>query len=171
MGKYSLSFDTAETPRDVRNLEDFLLRNRGTYNRAIHEQWVAETCIPAIERGERRALLWQQAGKVVGDAIVVPLGVDCATIKHFRVAPEEWLARRGMGDFLMRQAVAEATEMLIDSGSVSSSANAVTLYLDTTLGNPAQTFFERHGFQPVEYAELYEPGKTEVVMEKMVMLA
>ena len=170
MGKYSLSFDTAESAQDIRSLEDFLLCNRGSYNQAIYEQWLAETCIPSIERGDRRALVWKEAGKVVGDAIIVPEATDHAVLKNFRVAPQEWLQGRGMGDFLMRQAIKEAVDLSAETGHISRDANALTLRLDTTLGNPVQTFFERHGFIAVEYQELYEPGVTEVIMEKIVEL-
>lgn len=107
MGKYGLEFDIAETPKDLRSLEDFLVKNPGSYPRESYEQWVQEICMPAITCDDRRVLVWKQVGRVVGDAIIVPRGFNRAALKHFRIAPADWLVHRGMGDFMMRQ-VAQA---------------------------------------------------------------
>lgn len=170
MGKYGLEFDIAETPKDLRSLEDFLIKNRGSYFREPYEQWVQEKCMPAIAGDDRRALIWKQAGKVVGDAIIVPRDFNRAALKHFRVAPAGWLIGRGMGDFMMRQVVPEAIDVLQEKTMLLGAADTVTIELDTTAGNPAQGFFERHGFSQIAQAELYMPGQTEVLMERVASL-
>lgn len=169
MRKYGLEFDIAEGQKDLRGLEDFLMHQRGGYPQKAYEQWVVETCIPGVDRDERRALIWRQEGAIIGDAVIVPRSDDHVTLKHFRVEAGT-LAGRGMGRFMMMQVFPEAIDILNDKGMVTSGANEISIDLDVTKGNSAQAFFERFGFLEQNEAGLYTPDQTEVIMQRTVEL-
>jgi ribosomal protein S18 acetylase RimI-like enzyme len=154
MGKYNLSFDTVE-PSRLGSLADFMSQNVGGYDLEEHRRWLESVCLPGLEEGSRLGLAWWRGGQVIGDGIIVPrdFGVE---LKHFRVDPDElWLRGRGLGDFMMRQILAEASE------HVQASEQVVRLH--TILGSPVVSFFERHGFVQVGIEPT--PTHTNVVME------
>lgn len=164
MPKYGLRFDLVETVRERAQLADFLRSNVGDYDSKKHEKWVEETCIPGIERDDRRALAWWQHGQMVGDVVLKPLGIGAVEIKNFRI-------RHGnegvhLGAVMMAHAFKEAKDLLDEKGLGSN--GELTLRLDTSEALAA--YFGRHGFKTIGSAELYEPGKREVIMERLVPL-
>lgn len=175
MGRFSLEFDTVEGARDIRALAGFLHENPGTYGDG-HERWVEEVCIPQVDAGKRVALVWKQAGRITADAIIKTdeEELNRTEIKNFRAAPTETsdgLEITGCGDFMMRQTLAMVPVLAREQARLSDGAENVTVYLDTTQGNPAVTFFERHGFSQIGTGELYIPGQVEVLMERTVPVA
>lgn len=171
MTHYGLRFDAIESPRALRELGSFMRTHAGTYDRVAHEAWVEGTCLPAIARDERRAIAWWRDGMIVGDAVLKVVAPDVAELKNFRVADHGQLQGRGMGKFLLRQALYEATDLLVEKGMVSAETNSVRVQLDTTAGSEAQAFFAHHGFHQTGTAELYTPGQIEVLMQTAVELS
>lgn len=164
MPKYGLRFDLVETTREQAQLADFLRNNVGDYDREKHERWVEETCIPGIERDDRRALAWWQHGQMVGDVVLKPLGVGAVEIKNFRI-------RQGnegvhLGAVMMSHAFKEAKDLLDEKGLADN--DDLTIQLDTS---PSLVpYFDQYGFVPTGATELYQTGKLEVIMQRVIPL-
>lgn len=177
MSKYrDLRFDAVESAQHLRQLADFLRAHPGSYAGERHEQWIDEVCIPGIESGERTALAWFQDGEIVGDTVlkVDDITSNTVEIKNFRVLNVDKLNGRKInhiGDFMITQAISEAVDLLVDTNQLTSDADAITINLDTTEGNPVISFFERYGFEEIGRAELYLPGQTEILMAARVPVA
>lgn len=170
MTHYGLAFDVVEGSRSVRELEDFMLSNRGEYGSGVYEPWVLQTHLPAVEDGSRPAIGWWRDGVMIGDAALKRVDTNIAELKHFRVEAPEILQRRGLGRFLLEQAKQEAIDLLARTSSISSDASSVILQLDTRQGSQAQAFFARAGFEQVGTGDLYEAGQTDVLMQLRVPL-
>lgn len=169
MGKYDLRYDTVETGREITQLGAFLRANRGDYDQELHERWLDEVCIPGVEAGDRVAMAWYRHGDMIGDTVLKPAGPDTVEIKNFRVVGAA-LKGRGLAGFMMRQIAPEAQDLLVTRGLVSPDAETLTLQLDTPAGSGAEAFFRHHGFSEVGRTALYQPGKTDVLMQQAVPL-
>jgi N-acetylglutamate synthase-like GNAT family acetyltransferase len=169
MGRYGLSYDSIETAAEVRQLAAFMEAMVGEYPAERHVQWVNDTCIPAIRREERSAEGWRQDGRLIGAAVLKPIGVDHAELKFFRMAPG--VEGRGMGAVMLKSVLqCGAITMLEAQGLISPTANEITVTLDTKAGGQAAWFFEKYGFDKVGEAALYEPDRQEVIMQTKVEL-
>lgn len=169
MKKYGLAFDLVESGHELRQLEDFLINQPGSYDPAQHTAWIEGVCIPGIAAGDRRALGWYRHGDMIGDAVLKVSAPDMAELKNFRVIEGE-MSDRGLAHFLMTQATHEARELLVQKNMITTDANAITLRLDTTAGGDAESFFAHYGFRRTGEAALYVPGRMEALMELTVPL-
>lgn len=171
MGRFELRFDTIESPREILQLQHFLLQHPGGYDPLTYKQWVFETCIPDIKSGKRVPFGWWQRGALIADVIlkVAEDDPDTAWLRHFRVESPD-LIHRGLGEFAIRQIPFVAAELLADQDALSDHASHITVRLDTKADNPAMHFFERYGFVPIGQADLYGSGM-DVIMEQTYALA
>lgn len=167
MSKYDLRFDLIETPRDIRELGDFLLKNNGDYDVRKHTQWVHDICLPAIKTDKRRALAWWQHGQMVGDAVLKPLQTGMAELKNFRIAPSA--AHRGLGNMMLKHAVLEAADLLTDKGFTVPDGNLI-LQLDTIAGSQAERFFAANGFDVTGTLDDYPAQAAGVIMQRQISL-
>ncbi|HTE22374.1 MAG TPA: hypothetical protein VK674_05025 [Candidatus Limnocylindria bacterium] len=171
--KLDLAFGTVETSREIGQFEMFLHAHPGSYASVGHTRWVEEVCVPGVKAGEREAVAWWQADDMVGDAVVRAVGPDRAELKNFRVLPiyssENWKVK-GAGTFMMQQVFGVACSLLDAQKMITSQADRVTLQLDITANNPAVDFFRRQGFNPYGQADLYQPGRPELLMSREIEL-
>ena len=166
MSKYDLRFDLIDSPRQLRQLEGFMLAQVGAYDAGRHQAWVEDVCVPAVASDERRALAWWSHGSMIGDAVLKPLTPDALELKNFRIA--QGRQGRYLGAVMMVHVVLEGRDLLLEKGLASPDANSFTVQLDT--GAHLESYFAHHGFKTVERAELYTPGREEVIMQRTVPL-
>lgn len=164
MGRFELRFDSIETNKEARQIQDFLLQHPGEYDLATYIPWVVDTCIPEIKSGERRAFAWWRAGELVADAIIKAED-DIAKLRHFRVETPDF-AHRGLGAFAIRQVPHVASELLSEQRRIGPDTTSIRVQLDTKLGGSAARFFAYHGFQAVDQGDLYRLGNPDVIMER-----
>lgn len=164
MGRFELRFDSIETNKEARQIQDFLLQHPGEYDPATYIPWVVDTCVPEIKSGERRAFAWWQAGDLVADAII-KVEDDIAKLRHFRVEAPSF-THRGLGSFAIRQVPHVALELLSEQHGTSPDATNIRVQLDTKLGSSAARFFAHHGFQIIGQDDLYRSGKPDAIMER-----
>lgn len=162
MARLGLSFDFVE-PNQLAQLTDFLKAHVGDYDPAEHWHWVDNTCLPALERGDRTALAWWRHGKMIGDTVLSPhVDTNTLEIKNFRVSDEE-LQGRHLGDFMIVQTIAEglayAKELGIDP-------ETGVFQLDTIEGTPVIGFFEKYGFRQIGTEET--ATHTNVIMQRPI---
>jgi N-acetylglutamate synthase-like GNAT family acetyltransferase len=166
MSKYDLRFDLIDSPRQIRQLEAFMLAQVGPYDAERHQAWVEDVCMPAVAADERRALAWWSHGTMIGEAVLKPLIPDEVELKNFRIAPGQ--EGRYLGSVMMAHIELEGRDLLLEKGLLSSGANNFTVQLDTSA--QLESYFARHGFETVDRAELYTPGKQESIMQRTVPL-
>jgi N-acetylglutamate synthase-like GNAT family acetyltransferase len=164
MSKYDLRFDLIDSPRQIRQLEAFMLAHVGPYEAGLYQAWVEDVCVPAVAADERRALAWWSHGRMIGDAVLKPLVTDVVELKNFRIAPGQ--EGRCLGSVMMALVALEGRDLLLEKGLLSSGANNFTVQLDTSA--QLESYFARFRFETVDRAELYTPGKQEVIMQKQI---
>jgi len=168
MRSYGLRFDAVESGREQRQLGDFLQSHRGPYPEDAYGQWVEETCMPAIARGERGALAWWEYSAMVGDIVLKP-ELDAVEIKNFRIAVPALFRHRGLGTVMLRFGLLGAQNLLEEQGLISPDANHFTVYLDAPADSEAAAFFARQGFAEDGRAQLYD-DQVQVLMSRTVAL-
>jgi len=166
MSKYGLRFDLVETPRQIRQLGDFMRANVGSYGMSRHQAWVDDVCLPGVERGERPTLAWWEHGRMIGDSVLKVVAPNIVEVKNFRI--RDGYDRHSLGSVMMDYTMDEAVALLDERGAISSDTNAITVQLDT--GPDLETYFASHHFVTVGKAELYVPGREEVIMQRTVPL-
>ena len=149
-------------------LRPFLLtQNTANYTPEQHHVWVDRWCMPGIRRGDYRAYVWRNAAAIVGDA-VVRIGDKKSTlaIRNFYIA--EGQRGYGLGGALLAQVLDDALAFLRSRKAVAPHATHITIQTDVAAGSPDEVFFERMGFDAVEAANLYDPHKLDVMMERII---